>query len=83
MPAILAPLCTSAKTEKSVNYRCTGEGMHSGAGNTCTTGCFSSIKKQEKVPSPAPGKKAEMIIPREVRETGRDQYHTISLLGVI
>ena len=30
------------------------------------------------MPSPASGKKAEMIIPREVRETGRDQYHTVS-----
>ena len=44
-PAILAPLCTSAKTEKPVNYRGTGEGMHSGAGYTYTTGYFSSIKK--------------------------------------
>ena len=44
-PATLALLGTTAKTEKPVNYRGTGEGMHSGAGYTYTTGYFSSIKK--------------------------------------
>ena len=29
-PAILAPLCTTAKTEKQVNCRSTGEGIHNG-----------------------------------------------------
>ena len=37
------------------------------------------------MPSPATGEKVEMIIPSEVKDTGRDkyQYHMISPLGVI
>ena len=34
------------------------------------------------MPSPAPGKKVEMIILSDARETGRDKYQMISLLGV-
>ena len=44
---------------------------------------FSTIKKQEIIPSPATEKNVKMIIPREVRETGTDKQHMISLLGVI
>ena len=43
----------------------------------------STIRKQGKMPSPASGKKVEIIIPNEGRETGADKYHMISLLGVI
>ena len=32
--------------------------------------------------SPAPGKKVEMIVLSDVRETGRDKYQMTSLLGV-
>ena len=46
--------------------------MHSGLGYKYTVQYISAIKKQEKVPRSASGKKVEMIIPREVRETGRD-----------
>ena len=35
------------------------------------------------MPSSATGKKVEMIIPSEVRETETDKHHMISLLGVI
>ena len=48
-----------------------------------TTHYFSTIKKQEILPSPAAGKTLEMIIPSEVRGTGTDKCHIISLLGVI
>ena len=44
---------------------------------------FSAIRKQEMMASPATGSRVEMIIPSEVRETGRDKYHVISPLGVI
>ena len=44
---------------------------------------FSTIKKEERLPSPAAGKTLAMIIPREVRGTGTDTCHMISLLGVI
>ena len=44
---------------------------------------FSTIKKQKMMPSSATGKKVEMIIPSEVRETETDKHHMISLLGVI
>ena len=44
---------------------------------------FSTTKKQEILPSPASGKKLEMIIPSEVRKTRTDMCHMISLLGVI
>ena len=43
-----------------------------------TTHYFSTIKKQEILPSPAAGKTLEMIIPSEVRGTGRDKYHDIT-----
>jgi len=37
------------------------------------------------MPNPALGNKVEMIIPNEVRDTGKDkyQYHMVSPLGVI
>ena len=44
---------------------------------------FSTIKKQEIMSSPASEKKLEMIIPSEVRETGTDTCHMMSLLGVV
>ena len=33
--------------------------------------------------SPATGNKVAIIIPSEIRETGRDKYHMISPLGII
>ena len=42
---------------------------------------FSTIKKQEIIPSPATEKIVKMIIPREVRETGTDKYRMMSLPG--
>ena len=44
---------------------------------------FSTIKNQEIMSSLATEKKVEMIIPSELRQTGRDKYHMISLLGGI
>ena len=44
-PAILAPLCTTAKTEKQVNWRSTGEGIHNGVGYVYTMQYISTIKK--------------------------------------
>ena len=52
-------------------------------GYTYTMQYFSTTKKQEILPSPAAGKTLVMIIPREVRGTGTDMCHMISLLGVI
>lgn len=34
------------------------------------------------MPSPASGKKVEMIIPSEVREMRKDKYQMISLLAI-
>ena len=34
------------------------------------------------MPSPASGKKVEMIIPSEVREARKDKYQMISLLAI-
>ena len=42
---------------------------------------FSTIKKQEIIPSPATEKKVKVIIPGEVKETGTDKYRMMSLLG--
>ena len=50
-------------------------------GNIYPKQYFSIIKKQEIIPSPATEKKVKMIIPREVKETGTDKYHMMSLLG--
>ena len=44
---------------------------------------FSTIKNQEIMSSLATEKKVEMIIPSELRQTWRDKYHIISLLGGI
>ena len=44
---------------------------------------FSTIKNQEIMSSLATEKKVEMIIPSELRQTGRDKYHMMSLLGGI
>ena len=44
---------------------------------------FSTIKNQEIMSSLATEKKVEMIIPSELRQTWRDKYHMISLLGGI
>ena len=52
-------------------------------GYTYTMHYFSTIKKQEIMSSPASEKKLEMIIPSEVRETGTDTCHMMSLLGVV
>ena len=52
-------------------------------GHIYTMQHFSMIKKQEIMPSPAPGNKVEMIILIEVRETERDKYHVILPLSVI
>ena len=35
------------------------------------------------MPNSAIEKKLEMVIPSEVKESGRDKYHMISLPGVI
>ena len=50
-------------------------------GYTYTMHYFSTIKKQEIIPSPATEKNVKMIIPREVRETGTDKYRVMSLPG--
>ena len=35
---------------------------------------YSAIKKEKIIPGPATGKKVEIIIQREVSETGKDKY---------
>ena len=57
--------------------------METGDGHMNTMQYFSRMRKQEIMPSSATGKKVEMIIPSEVRETETDKHHMISLLGVI
>ena len=78
-PEISAPLHTIAKTGNQANCRNTDECTQT-IGYINTVQQFSTLKKQEIRPSMATGKKVEMIIPSEVRETGRDKYHMISLL---
>ena len=41
------------------------------------SGIFINHKEVENNASPASGKKIEMIIPSEVRETRKDKYHMI------
>ena len=80
-PEISAPLHTIAKTGNQANCRNT-DGCIQTIGYIYTAQYFSTLKKQEIRPSMATGKKVEMIILSEVRETGIDKYHIISLLGV-
>ena len=76
---ISAPQNTIAKTGNQANYRTTDDCIQT-MGYIYTMQYFSTIKKQEIMPSPVTEKKVEMIIRSEVRETETDKHHMISLL---
>ena len=62
-PAILAPLCTTAKTEKQVNCRSTDDGIHTGGRVHVHNAGF--LKHKEA------GKNAQISLRKETRDDSK------------